>query len=151
MGVTVRAAQAADRAVIKRLLGAFMDYLEAIEPGEAAADLDALVDQAFGPDPVCATLIAEREGEPIGYAGYHLGVWEIYRAIYVVSLFVLPEARGTGAGFALMDAAKAIARERGAKRIVWEVWKKNPPAIAFYEKIGGTVSEENLRMSLVVE
>ena len=50
-----------------------------------------------------------------------------------------------------MDAAKAIAREQGATRLVWEVWSKNRRAIDFYKAIGGAVFEENLRMSLEVE
>jgi ribosomal protein S18 acetylase RimI-like enzyme len=49
-----------------------------------------------------------------------------------------------------MDAAKAIARNQGAKRLVWEVWRMNPQAIDFYQAIGGEISEENLRMSLAV-
>jgi GNAT superfamily N-acetyltransferase len=151
MAITVRPARSADRAAVTRMLGEFIAYLDAIEPGEGAADIDALVDQSFGPDPVCATLIAERDGDPIGYVGYHPGVWEIYRAIHVISLFVRPAARGTGAGLALMGAVKTIARERGAKRIVWEVWRKNPTAIAFYERIGGAGFDENLRMSLAVD
>jgi GNAT superfamily N-acetyltransferase len=133
------------------MLGEFIDYLDAIEPSEGEADLDDLIDQAFGPNAVCKTLIAERDGAAVGYVSFHPGIWEIWRSIYVVSLFVRAEARGTGAGRALMDAVKDVARAEGAKRIVWEVWSKNPSAIAFYNSIGGTVFEENLRMSLEVE
>lgn len=151
MGLTVRPAALADRAAVKQMLGAFVDYLNAIEPGEDDADLDYLLDQSFGPDPVCSTLIAEQNGRPVGYVGYHPGVWEIYRAVYVISLFVHAEARGTGAGYALMAAVKEIARAQGAKRIVWEVWRKNPLAIDFYKRIGGEVFDDNLRMNLAVD
>jgi GNAT superfamily N-acetyltransferase len=133
------------------MLGEFVDYLNGIEPSEDAVDLDALMDQSFGPDPVCKTLISERDGEPLGYVSFHPGVWEIYRTIYVISLFVRAEARGSGAGRALMNAIKALAREQQAKRIVWEVWRKNSLAIDFYKDIGGEVFDENLLMSWVVE
>jgi hypothetical protein len=52
---------------------------------------------------------------------------------------------------ARMDAVKDIARKQQAKRIVWEVWRKNPLAIAFYKSVGGEVFDENLLMSLEVE
>jgi GNAT superfamily N-acetyltransferase len=151
MAVQVRPAIAQDRAEVTRMLGEFMDYLNAIEASDEPADLDYLIDQGFGPDPVCKMLIAEQNGRPIGYVGYHPGVWEIHRAIYVVSLFVRAEARGTGAGRALMDAVKSIAREQRARRVVWEVWRKNPRAIAFYRGIGAEAYDDNLRMSLVVD
>jgi GNAT superfamily N-acetyltransferase len=151
MAITVRAAEAADRAAVTHMLEEFIDYLDEIEPSDQAPDLDALMDQAFGPDPVCRVLIAERDGAPLGYLSYHPGIWEIYRVLHVVSLFVRATARGSGSGRILMEAAKAIAREQGAKRLVWEVWNKNPRAVDFYRAIGGEVFDENLRMSLVVD
>jgi GNAT superfamily N-acetyltransferase len=151
MSITVRTATAEDRASILAMLREFMDYLNAIEASEEDVDLDTLVDQGFGPDPVCQTLIAERDGVPVGYVGFHPGVWEVHRAIYVISLFVRTEARGTGAGRALMEAVKSIARAQRARRVVWEVWRKNPSAIDFYRGIGAEAYDDNLRMSLVVD
>jgi len=149
--IKIRPARPSDSDAVKQLLAEFVHYLDAIEPSEDDADLDYLIDQAFGPDPVCKTLIAERDGVPVGYVSFHPGIWEIWRSVYVVSLFVSADARGSGAGRALMDAVKDVARAQAAKRIVWEVWSKNPLAIDFYKSIGGTVFEENLRMSLEVE
>ena len=151
MSITVRPAGRDDSDAVKRLLAEFVDYLNAIEPSEDDADLDYLIDQAFGSNPVCKTLIAERDGVPVGYVSFHPGIWEVWRSVYVISLFVSAAARGTGAGRALMDAVKDVARAQAAKRIVWEVWSKNPLAIDFYKSIGGEVFEENLRMSLEVE
>jgi GNAT superfamily N-acetyltransferase len=151
MAITVRPARVEDRAEVKRMLGAFIDYLNTIEASEAPADLDALIDLGFGPNPVCKTLIAELDGRPVGYVSYHPGVWEIFRAVYVISLFVGADARGTGAGRALMEAVKSIARDQQAKRVVWEVWRKNPRAIDFYRAIGADMFDDNIRMSLVVE
>jgi GNAT superfamily N-acetyltransferase len=151
MSIKVRPVRRDDRDAVKRMLAEFIDYLNAIEPSEGEADLDYLVDQSFGPDPVCKTLIAESGGRPVGYVGFHPGVWEIWRSIYVISLFVRAEARGTGAGRALMNAVKDVARKQQAKRIVWEVWRKNPLAIDFYKSIGGEVFDENLLMSLEVD
>ena len=151
MAIKVRPAHAEDRGEVTRMLRAFVDYLNAIEASEEQVDLDHLIDQGFGPAPVCKILIAERDGLAVGYVSYHPGIWEIYRAIYVVSLFVRPEARGTGAGRGLMEAVRSVARDEQAKRVVWEVWRKNPLAIDFYKGIGAEVFDDNLRMSLVVD
>jgi GNAT superfamily N-acetyltransferase len=151
MAIAIRPAKAEDRAAVKRMLGEFVEYLNAVEPADEAVDLDDLVDLGFGPAPICATLIAERDGHPLGYVSFHPGIWEIYRALYVISLFVQADARGTGAGAALMQAVKRVAREQQAKRVVWEVWRKNPTAIDFYKSIGGEVFDENLLMNLVVD
>ena len=62
MTVIVRAAEAADRAAVRRMLAEFVDYLNAIEPSDEKPDLDYLLDQGFGPSAVCTTLIAERDG-----------------------------------------------------------------------------------------
>jgi GNAT superfamily N-acetyltransferase len=150
MSIAVRPAIPGDRAAVTAMLCEFMDYLNAIEATAKPVDVDTLIDQGFGPDPVCRTLIAEHDGIPVGYVGFHPGVWEIHRAIYVISLFVRAEARGTGAGRALMDAVNSIARAQKASRVVWEVWRKNPLAIDFYRGIGAETHDDNLRMSLVV-
>jgi GNAT superfamily N-acetyltransferase len=151
MATAIRPAQAADRAAVTRLLGEFVDYLNAIEASGEPVDLDALMELGFGPDPVCRILIAEQDGRPVGYVAFHPGIWEIYRAVYVISLFVHREARGTGAGRALMEAVKSVARDQNARRIVWEVWRKNPLAIEFYRGIGAEVFDDNFRMSWVVD
>lgn len=152
MTIIVRASRPEDRPVMVQMVGEFMAYLDAIEPFVRPAGLiDDLLDQSFGADPVCSTLVAERDGKAVGYLGWHLGIWEIFRTLHVISLFVRPEERGSGAGRALMDAAKDIARQNRATRIAWEVWDKNPRAITFYRSIGGEVYQDNLRMSLVVD
>ena len=54
----------------------------------------------------------------------------------VTELWVAPELRHQGAGTALMDKAKQIARERGYRAIMLETQSCNTAAIAFYQKQG---------------
>jgi RimJ/RimL family protein N-acetyltransferase len=60
-----------------------------------------------------------------------------------LSMMLLPEARGRGAGRALLDAALEHARRVGAHKVDLEVWPDNGRAIALYAAAGFTV--EGLR------
>ena len=82
----------------------------------------------FGDGRLFETLIAEREGEPVGMALFfpHYSTWTGTPALYLEDLFVVPEARGTGAGFALMQALAEIAQSRGWKRLDLSVLDWNP-------------------------
>jgi ribosomal protein S18 acetylase RimI-like enzyme len=51
-------------------------------------------------------------------------------------LFVAPEARGTGAGRALMQAAEAYAASTGAARLELSTAKTNVVAQSLYESQG---------------
>ncbi|MHB1166270.1 MAG: GNAT family acetyltransferase [Candidatus Nanopelagicales bacterium] len=85
-----------------------------------------LVDSPWG------LLVAERAGAIIGavMAGYdgHRGS--------VNYLAVAGQARGTGIGTALMDAAEAVLRERGCPKINLQVRPENSDVIAFYARRG---------------
>ena len=91
----------------------------------------------FGDGRLFETLIAEREGEPVGMALFfpHYSTWTGTPALYLEDLFVVPEARGTGAGFALMRALAEIANARGWKRLDLSVLDWNP-AREFYHQLG---------------
>jgi GNAT superfamily N-acetyltransferase len=55
-------------------------------------------------------------------------------------------ARGQGIGMALMQAAEAIAREKGCSELQWAVYAPNKAALAFYHKFGGELIEDILHM-----
>jgi GNAT superfamily N-acetyltransferase len=72
------------------------------------------------------------DDEPMGFALWFLNysTWE-----GVHGLYVRPEARGTGAGRALLSALAGIAVERGYRRLDWWVLDWNP-ARKFYAGLG---------------
>ncbi|WP_420635806.1 GNAT family N-acetyltransferase [Candidatus Palauibacter sp.] len=51
-------------------------------------------------------------------------------------LFVVPEARKTGVGRALMERARQLAVETGAKGLILETESHNAPAKTLYEDLG---------------
>jgi ribosomal protein S18 acetylase RimI-like enzyme len=80
-------------------------------------------------------LVAEMDGRPVGLA---FGLFDKERATtgHVAGMWVDPEARGRGAGRALLDATIAWARSRGLDRVELWVTKGNGAAVRLYERAG---------------
>jgi ribosomal protein S18 acetylase RimI-like enzyme len=55
---------------------------------------------------------------------------------HIADLAVIPAARRTGVGQALVQAGEAWARERGLTILGLDVWSTNEPALVFYERTG---------------
>ncbi len=62
--------------------------------------------------------------------------WRGCRGLYVVDLFVAPEARGRGVGVALLRTLARRFAARGAEFIKLEVDETNDPAQRFYARLG---------------
>lgn len=101
------------------------------------ATVESIRRDGFGEDRLFETLIAERDGEPLGMALFfpHYSTWTGTPVLYLEDLFVKEDARGTGAGFALMQALAEIADQRGWKRLDLSVLDWNP-ARRFYHQLG---------------
>ena len=56
-------------------------------------------------------------------------------------LFVAPEARGSGAAEALIEACAERCRDRGAKHLAWQTALDNHRAQAVYDRIGARRSQ----------
>lgn len=56
--------------------------------------------------------------------------------LYLEDLFVRPEARGQGAGLALLRHLAQLAVEQRCGRFEWSVLDWNQPAIDFYRAVG---------------
>jgi ribosomal protein S18 acetylase RimI-like enzyme len=102
---------------------------------QAAARLAALQDH-----PDLLALVAEQEAQVIGFIG--LMVFAAFHRDglhgYVTALVVEEQARGSGAGGALLDAAEAWFAERGVKRVNLTTALHREAAHGFYEKRGYT-------------
>ena len=56
-------------------------------------------------------------------------------------LYLLPELHGRGHGSRLLQHCEAEARRLGARRLLLAVNKRNPKAVAAYQRNGFTVAE----------
>ena len=85
-----------------------------------------------------AVLVADAEGTLVGLVTAYQDLHSVrfgYRA-WVEDLAVDPERRSQGIGKALLDAAKAWARERGATHLELDSADTRPDAHRFYEREG---------------
>lgn len=86
-------------------------------------------------------LVAERDGEPIGYAvvvlGHGAATWDLGDVTAEVeTLSVLESERGNGVGSALLAAAVDAAAEAGVRTVLVGVAHSNADAIRFYAREG---------------
>jgi GNAT superfamily N-acetyltransferase len=98
----------------------------------------------FGERPAAEVLLAELNGECVGFALFfaNYSTFLAQPGIYLEDLFVKPYARGRGAGLSLLIELAKLAIERGCGRVEWAVLDWNEPSIGFYKKLGAVPMEE---------
>ena len=113
---------------------------------------EALIKDGFGSEPRFRSLIAEWEGQAIGYALF-FGFYSTWKGpgIFLEDLFVRKTFRGRGIGRALLSEVARIARQEGAFGIRWEVLSWNESAIKFYKSLGGEFYDEWRQVLLEAE
>ena len=88
---------------------------------------------------MAAEVLLAYDGEaPVGFALFfhNYSTFLAERGLYLEDLFVVPEARGKGIGYALFSALAEIALSRNCGRMEWAVLKWNQLAIDFYVRVG---------------
>jgi GNAT superfamily N-acetyltransferase len=105
------------------------------------ADIDAAL---FGGNPKAFCDIAEDDGEPVGIAlwFYNFSTFTGRHGIWLEDLFVQPQARGKGAGKALLANLARRCVAEGLTRLEWSVLDWNAPSIAFYDSLGAAAMDE---------
>jgi GNAT superfamily N-acetyltransferase len=98
----------------------------------------------FGARPYAEAVLAEEEGQSIGFALFFhsFSTFLARPGIYLEDLFVVPDHRGHGVGRALLAYLARLAVERGCGRLEWAVLNWNKEAIGFYERLGARPNSE---------
>jgi GNAT superfamily N-acetyltransferase len=132
-----------DVPLIRELILALAEY-ERAGPGEAPVTEQDLAETLFGETPAAEVLLAYLGDEAAGFALFfhNYSTWLGKRGIYLEDLFVRPEARKHGVGFALLREISRIAVERDCGRVDWSVLNWNELAISFYNRIGAQPMDE---------
>jgi GNAT superfamily N-acetyltransferase len=142
MTVTIRVATPADISLILQFVRDLAEYERLLHEVEMT-EMDVRRD-LFGENPRAFCDIAEHQGEPVGFAlwFYNYSTFKGRAGIYLEDLFVKPEARGLGAGKALLRrlAQRCLDAELG--RLEWAVLNWNAPSIAFYDSLGASKKDD---------
>ncbi|MBC7168300.1 GNAT family N-acetyltransferase [Phenylobacterium sp.] len=139
--VFVRPAGPADAALIHAFVRDLADYEKLLHEVEATeADIASAL---FGENPRVFCEIAEPDGAAVGFAlwFYSFSTFRGRHGIYLEDLFVRPQARGVGAGKALLRALAKRCVEEGLGRLEWSVLDWNAPAIGFYDGLGAAAMD----------
>lgn len=148
MAVAVRALEAGDRAAWGPLWAGFA----AEEGGRGAAGLPAEVTagtfaRLTAPEGYRGMkmrgLVAERGGEVVGLAHFHLQhvIFALEPRVYLEDLYVAPAARRQGVGRALIEAVYAAADAAGCPEVYWKAKISNARARSLYDKVAGCNGE----------
>lgn len=149
MAITVRRAVKEDCPRLLELVKELAVYEKA--PDEVTVTLDHFIESGFGEKPVWWAFVAEENGTVYGFALYYIrySTWK-GQAMYLEDILVTESARGKGIGKLLFDQLIEEAREKGLKRMVWQVLEWNEHAINFYNKYKADFDGEWLNGSLYV-
>lgn len=133
--IQTRVATLADVEVIAPLFDAYRQFYE------QAPDLvlaRAFIDARLKNDESVVLLAFGEDGQAVGFCQLYPTFCSVEaKPIYsLYDLFVVPEARRSGAGTVLLKAAEALAAERGKSRMDLTTAKSNKAAQAAYEALG---------------
>ncbi|AZZ38375.1 GNAT family N-acetyltransferase [Bdellovibrio sp. qaytius] len=83
------------------------------------------------------SLVAEKDGKLIGLVNYlfHRNTGMLNDVCYLQDLFTAEEARGQGAGKALIEAVYEKAKLAGSPRVYWQTHETNKTAMSLYDKV----------------
>jgi GNAT superfamily N-acetyltransferase len=140
--VSVRPAVAADGDLILRFIRDLAAYEKLLD--DVRATRDDITVALFGDNPKAFCDIAEIDGQPVGFAlwFYNFSTFVGRHGIYLEDLFVQPQARGSGAGKALLANLARRCVDENLGRLEWAVLDWNAPSIAFYDSLGAAAMDE---------
>jgi len=133
------------------LIRAYLDFYEVNPPDESIL---ALSRSLIGDPQLEGVQFLAREGDgtAVGFASL-FWTWATTRGgrLGVMNdLYVAPQARGSGAAEALIEACRARCEQRGAVALEWQTAVDNHRAQALYDRVGGERSDRWLDYSLPI-
>ena len=135
MTVTIRPMSADDAPAIARMASALSAHEGVSAP---PFDADTVRRWGFGPDRRFDGVVADSDGQAVGYALFHDGfhVGQGKPGLMLMDLYAEPAVRRRGVGRALMAVVAEEARRRGGTWVVWQVHPDNLEGLAFYRALG---------------
>ena len=132
--ITVRPLRRDERAVWEPLWQGYLAFYKASVKPEVTERTWARLNDPAEPMHVLGAFLGDRLVGIVHYI-FHRSTWSIGDYCYLQDLFTAEEARGKGAGRALIEAVYARAKEAGASRVYWLTHETNETARALYDKL----------------
>jgi len=140
--LSIRPATAHDAALLAAMIRELAEFEHlAHEMSTTEADLAR---DGFGPSPKFRAVIAQWDGEPVGYAVFFdfYSTFQGRAGLFLDDIFVRPAFRKHGIGTALIKHVAGIAWREKYFCMRWEVLDWNKQAIDFYNNLGAAFLEE---------
>jgi GNAT superfamily N-acetyltransferase len=132
--IEVRPLRPADREAWEPLWSGYLAFYEAsVDPDVTEATWRRFHDR----DEPMHVLGAFMDGRLVGIVHFlfHRSTWTAGDYCYLQDLFTAPDARGLGAGRALIEAVYERARAAGGSRVYWLTHESNATARALYDTL----------------
>ncbi|HPE47867.1 MAG TPA: GNAT family N-acetyltransferase [Hyphomonas sp.] len=131
----IRPLAKSDRETWERLWRAYLAFYHTSVP-DSVFDTTfkrLMTDEPYEP----SAFVAALGNELVGLVHFleHRHCWKIENVVYLQDLFVVPEARSTGVGRALIQAVYQIADQSGLGVVYWTTEHTNDTAIRLYDRI----------------
>jgi len=140
--LSIRPATVRDAALLKTMVHELAEF-EKLSHEVSITEQDVLRD-GFGQNPKFRAVIAEWDGEPVGYALFFefFSSFQGRAGLYLDDIFVRPAFRKHGVGKALIAHVAGIAWKERYFCMRWEVLDWNKQAIDFYNNLGASFLDE---------
>ena len=133
---TIRPIHSDDDAAMAAIIRSVMPEFGAIGSGFAISDPEVDWMQRAYAQPRHAYFVLERDGRVLGGAGIAPLIGGDVDICELRKMYFLPEARGIGAGAAMMTRCLAAAREAGFRQCYLETLNGMDAAMRLYERSG---------------
>lgn len=139
--VIIREANRNDAKAIHELIVELAVFENA--PDEVKVTVEDLEEDGFGPDPAFKCIVAESNGDVVGFALYYMrySTWK-GRCVYLEDFLVKKEMRSQGIGDLIFKEILAISEKLNVRLITWQVLDWNESAIKFYDKYNSVFDSE---------
>ena len=140
--LTIRPATIKDASLLATMILELAEYERLAH--EAGVNAESIARDGFGPHPKFRAIIAESDGQAVGYAVFFefYSTFQARAGLFLDDLYVRPQFRKQGIGQALLAHVARIAWDEHYFCVRWEVLDWNTPAIEFYKRLGAAFLDE---------
>lgn len=144
---SIRAIQQGD---FERWSGLWAGYLRFYESDIADEITRATFERLADDRDLHGALAVDNEGRAIGLVHWlsHPATWSTGEYCYLEDLFVSPDARGTGAGRALIAHVREWAERAGCEKVYWLTQDGNATARTLYDRVATHTGYVHYQISL---